>query len=291
MILSHPNRPSRGSLARLAGAVFIIAWSGFTLAGAGEPAESVTPRYDNTEAGMRQHAQVLFDMINKVPGGDINGDGEVTKDECWAFVTAILRSQPEATLKAYPWADKNQDGKLDADEAFCLGRGDYDFEELYKTSGADQKKAEKEENPKKMQYLKQELVTQEYATWHVILDRRAKFVAEATPPPSPEFVRQVYETQIKPVLGQVAYDDCVRALRQVAQLKDKAHELRDKAAKASAGDQTELEAKAAQLEQEAAQLRLKLQQELESRLKEIEARGPAEHAAKYRDLLKKLESL
>ena len=291
VILTQPNRAPRGVLGRLGAAVLLVAWCGFSLTGAQEPANGAKTKYEATEAGMRQHADVLFAQVKELPGGDVNGDGTVTKEECWAFVTAVILSQPEAVLAAYPWADRNDNKQLETEEAFYFGRGDYDFEALHEKLAADKKKVGDGKDQQKVQEFKQKMATAEYATWHVILDRRAALVAQAKTLPSPEFVRKVLNNDMKELLAESDFGQCAQGVKEVAKLKQEAKKLRAKASGASPADKAELEAKATQFEDKATQLASKIEAEIGTHLEAADTKGATDEAARYRDLLKKLESL
>lgn len=291
VILTQTERAPRGVLGRLGAAVLLVAWCGFSLTGAQEKTPGATAKYAATEAGMRQHADLLFAHVKELPGGDVNGDGQVTKEECWAFVTAVILSQPDAVLAAYPWADRNGNKQLETQEAFFFGRGDYDFEELHEKFGPEKKKLGDGQDEQKVQEFKQQVATAEYATWHVILDRRAELIDSAQKLPSPEFVRQVFEHEMQKVLATTEFDQCVQGVKEVAKLKQEAKKLRDKAAGASDADKAKLEVKAGDFEQKAAQLTSKLQTAIAAGIEAADAKGATEDATKYRGLLKKLESL
>lgn len=291
VILTLTNRAPRGVLGRLGAGVFLIAWCGFGLAGAQEAAPGATTKYEPTEAGMRQHADVLFARVKELPGGDVNGDGEVTKEECWAYVMAVILAQPDAILEAYPWADQNHNNQLEPEEAFFFGRGDYDFQELHQTFGPEKKKVSELGDKQKQQEFKQQVMTAEYATWHVILDRRAQLIDSAKTSPSPEFVRKVFDNDMKHLLADSEFDQLVQKAKEVSKLKQEAKKLRTEAATASAADKPKLEAKAVQLETHATEITGKLQAEVSRRLEALESGGPAEEVARYRGLLKKLQSL
>ncbi len=291
MILTLPNRAPRGFLGRLGAVVLLVVWCGFSLTGAQEPAADAKVKYEPTEAGMRQHAQVLFAQVKELPGGDINGDGEVTKDECWAYVTAVVLNQPEAVVKAYPWADQNHDGKLDFEEAFYFARGDYDFKELEAKFKPDIKKADTTGNEEKKVQLKTKLSTAQYATWHVVLDRRAKLIADAKTLPTAEFVHKLYDGEMKTFIANSEFDQLVQGVKEVAKAKDEAKKLRTKLASAGTADKPKLEKKLQELETIAAEMTGKLQAEINTRLAALDAGGSTDEAERYRGLLKKLESL
>lgn len=291
VILTQTARAPRGVLGRLGAAVLLVAWCGFSLTGAQEKTPGATAKYAATEAGMRQHADVLFAHVKELPGGDINGDGQVTKEECWAFVTAVILSQPDAVLAEYPGADRNGNKQLEVPEAFFFGRGDYDFEDLHEKLGPEKKLLGEGQDEQKVQEFKQQMATAEYATWHVILDRRAQLIDSAKKLPSPEFVRKVFNNDMKELLATGEFEQCVQGVKEVAKLKQEAKKLRDKAAGASDAHKAKLEAKAGDFEQKAAQLTSKLQSEIAARVEAADANGATEDATRYRGLLKKLESL
>jgi beta-lactamase regulating signal transducer with metallopeptidase domain len=291
LILTLPNRAPRGLLGRLGAVVLLVAWCGFSLTGAQEPVVGTKTKYEPTEAGMQQHAQALFARVKELPGGDINGDGEVTKDECWAFTTAVVLTQPDAILKAHPWADQNHDGQLEFEEAFYFARGDYDFQELHAKFKPDLKKADDSGNEAKKVQLKTKQTTAEYATWHVILDRRAKLIADAKTLPTPEFVRKLYDNEMKTLIANSEFDQLVQGVKEVAKLKDEAKKLQTKAGSAGPADKQKLEKKVQELETYVAELTSKLRAEINTRLAALDASGSTDEAARYRGLLKKLESM
>ncbi len=290
MILKLSDRAPRGTLGHFGAAVFLVAWCAFSLAGAQEPRKT-PPKYEPTEAGMKEHAAVVYAQIKALPGGDINSDGEVSKEECWAFVTALVLTEPDAILAAYPWVDANGNGELEAKEAFLFARGDYDFEKLHKHSEAEMKQAAKGGDEQKVAQFKQKMSTAEFATWHVILDRRAQLIAEAKKLPTAEFVRDVFDNTMKVVIAAGEFDKIAQGVKELAKLKKEVELLRSKAEHASSADKPKLETKAADLETHAAEGAAKLQTEITARIEKLDATGSTEEAARYRGLLKKLETL
>jgi beta-lactamase regulating signal transducer with metallopeptidase domain len=289
LILTLPNRAPRGVAARLAAGGFLVAWCSFSLAGARPPSDDGKLKYAATSAGMMEHARVLYGQVKQLPGGDVDGNDEVTKEECWAYVTAVVLSQPAEILKAYPWADQNRNQRLEPDEAFFFSCGNYDLEDLQAKFSQDLKRAVDSGDAEKETELKNKLMTAEFATWHVILDRRAQLIAQAKTLPTPEFVRRVFENEMQVAIANGQFEQCVWGVKEVARLKNEAIKLRAKAAESTA-DKTALEAKAAAVEKEAADITSKLLTEINSRLAAPEGRG-ADETARYRGLLEKLKSL
>ncbi len=289
VILTLPGHRPQGVLGRLGVAVFLAAWCGFSLAGADEAKSK--QKYEPTEQGMRQHADALFARIGKLPGGDVNGDGTVTKEECWAYVAAVILSQPDAVLAEYPWADESHDGKLEPKEALLFGRGDYDFRELHEKYAPEKKKVTTADDKQKQIAFKQKLATAEYETWHEILDRRAHLIDSAKKLPTAEFVRQVSKQQMQEVIlpGELAQN--TEGVTKLTQLKQEAKDLRTKAGTATGEKKAKYEAKAAELEQHAAERTGQLRAIITARLADLDTQGATEEAARWRDLLKKIETL
>lgn len=65
------------------------------------------------------------------PTADADGDGAVSKDEYHAYLIALAMKDPAAVMTQYPKADRNNDGKLSADEAAWMVHGFGMIEEMH----------------------------------------------------------------------------------------------------------------------------------------------------------------
>jgi beta-lactamase regulating signal transducer with metallopeptidase domain len=295
-----PRRRSWGLLA----AAFLIVWGGFALTGAADDkdnAKAKKTKYLATEEDMRQHAAAVYARVNEHAAGDLNGDGAVTKEECWAFVTAVVLQHPEAVQKEYPEADHNRDGKLDLPEAYQFVRGDYELEQLHKKAktavGAALEKGDKE----KAEALKDKMFAAEMKTYHFILDRREALLAMANPEPSLDEVKAVaaefkkFEAEMAAKKKAAAGLDAKKRAEEVAKLKakikdleaqgefEKAKQLRAKLAKikAAEGEKTakpDMEERAKKIEM------------LKEKIAQLKAEGRTEEAEKLKAKLAELES-
>ena len=290
MILAFPNRSRQRPVWGLLTVAILVAWGGFTLTGVAEDSKT---QYANTEKEMRLHAQAVYAQINEYAAGDLDGNGEVTKDECWAFVAAIALQQPGALLADYPQADQNEDGKLGVVEAYQFVRGDLDLTQVHKEYEFAVQKTKKSGDEQRGKELKAEMFAAEMATWHVILDRRAQFVAAMNGEPTLKEVKAIaekaakFESKSKVKVKQGSLDE---TLAKIAGLEKKAAGMRSKAAQLDGDKAAEYEAKAQQLEQEAATMTAKLVSGLTSKIAKLEAAGQQEKADELAAILAELEA-
>ena len=290
MILSVRDRGRRGPILRLLAALFLLAWGGFALTGAAQAKPPKQAQYADTEQDRDRHAQVVFNRVKQFGTGDVNGDGEITKDECWAFMTAALLEMPEKVLKAYPKADHDGNGSLDKEEAFCFARGDYDFERLHQKLKKGITAAEKNGDKEQVQKLKESLTVKEMATWHIVLDRRSALLEMVERPPAIEAVRQAAAEIAK--IGENQEKKVVAApLKEIVELKEKAKQLRTDAAKFQGQEAEGRLKKAQQLEEKAAELKAKVTAKLQDDIAKCETAGKADEAAKLKEMLAKLQDL
>jgi len=288
VILTFPNRSRRRPVWGLLAVAILVAWGGFTLTGVAEDSKT---QYANTEEDMRLHAQAVYDQVNEYAAGDLDGSGEVTKDECWAFVAAVALQQPQTLLADYPQADQNQDGKLGVVEAYQFVRGDLDLTKLHKEYELAVKQTKKSGDKQQAKELKAEMFAAEMAAYHVILDRRAQFVAEMNGEPTRDEVKAIAEKvaqfEAKKKVKKGSLDE---TLAKIAGLEKKAAGMRDKAAQLDGDKAAKYEAKAQQLEQEAADMTAKLIQGLTGKIAKLEAAGQQEKADELKAILAELEA-
>ncbi len=295
-----PRRRSWGLLA----AAFLIIWGGFALTGAADDkdkAKAKKTKYLATEKDMRLHAAALYARVNEYGAGDLDGDGAVSKEECWAFVTAVVVRHPEAVQREYPEADHNQDGKLDLVEAYQFVRGDYDLEKVHKKAKTAISAALKEGDEERAQALKAKTFATEMETYHFILDRREALLAMANPEPSLDEVTAVaaefkkFEAEMAAKEKAAAGLDAKKRAEEVAKLKakikdleaqgefEKAKQLKAKLAKMKAAESE----KTAQPDKEERAKKIAM---LKEKIAQLEAEGQTEKAEKLKAKLAELES-
>ncbi len=288
VILAFPSRSRRRPVWGLLTVAILVAWGGFTLTGVADDSKA---QYANTEEDMRLHAQAVYDQINEYAAGDLDGNGEVTKDECWAFVAAVALQQPGALLADYPQADQNEDGKLGVVEAYQFVRGDLDLTQVHKEYEFTVQKTKKSGDKQRAKELKAEMFAAEMAAYHVILDRRAQFVAAMNGEPTLKEVKAIaekvaqFEAETKVKKGSLD-----ETMAKIAGLKKKAAGMRSKAAELDGDKAAKYEEKAQQLEQEAATMTAKLVSGLKSKIAKLEAAGQQEKADELKALLAELEA-
>jgi beta-lactamase regulating signal transducer with metallopeptidase domain len=286
VILAFPNRSRRRPAWGLLTVAILVAWGGFMLTGVAEDSKQ---QYANTEADMRAHAKVLFDRINEFAAGDLDGNGEVTKDECWVFVTAAALQQPAALLAEFPEADQDQDGKLGVIEAYQFVRGDLDLTRFHKEYESAFKELQASGDKERAKQLKAEISASEMGVYHVILDRRAQFVSNMKSEPTLKEVKAIAEkaAQFEEKAKQGSLDE---TMAKIGGLKKKAAGMRSKAAELDGDEAAKYEEKAQQLEQEAAEMTAKLIQGLKSKIAKLEAAGQQEKANELKAILAELEA-
>ncbi len=299
MILALSSRPARRPIWGLFTVAILVAWGGFTLTGAavtnGGPAAS-EPKYLPTEKDMRLHADTVYARVNEYAAGDLNGDGQTTKDECWSFVTAVVLQQTDAVLEEYPDADRNSDGELDLLEAYQFVRGDYDLKAVQKYAQYELTSAKKSGDKERFKELKAEAFAREMEAWHFILDRRDRLMDMMSTEPNLEKVKKIaakiakFEDKKKSA-ALAGGPKLASAMADISELKAKAEDLRAQAATLSSEEAEGYYSKATQLEQKATTLSAKLTGALEENIARLEAAGKHDEAADLKAKLAKLQEL
>ncbi|MGD8453938.1 MAG: M56 family metallopeptidase [Phycisphaerae bacterium] len=298
VILTTSCRPARRPVWGLLTLALALVWGGFVLTGAAgtkDQGKKDTPKYGSTEQEMRKHADVLFARINEFGTGDIDGDGQVDKVECWAFVTAVVMQDPAAVLAEYPEADLDEDGELTMVEAYQFARGDQVIQALQKKMQAA---AEKEGGDAvKVKVVKGEMSPAEVDAYHFILDRRDHLLDLVKVAPTAVQVKGIADKMAKieaekavlaeagPIIKLHAVVGTVSALQQ------KAAELRAKAAELDGDAAAKYEAKAADLDRQATEMKEKATQALIEHIKKLEVAGKTEEATEMKEILAKLQEL
>lgn len=296
VILSHTERPTGRRIRGLVMVAVLAAWGGFALTGAAQAKDklkSLDTKYQATEEDMMRHADEVYARVNQYDGGDQNGDGKVSKEECWAFVTAVVLMDAPQTIATYPEADYDKNGELTFVEAYEFVRGDHEVE-------ASQKKAQKamtdaleagnEELAKK---LKADGAADYFMTWHFILDRRAKIVDAMTDQPSVELVSEVSAKASKLDAERSAKESknkLSQAIEDVHGMRAKAAKLREKAAQLNGQEAEHLQAKADDLLKQAQELSDKIAAKMKEHIEQLEAEGETEKAEQARQQLAQLEA-
>jgi hypothetical protein len=246
--------------------------------------------YAATEPDMRRHASVVYARVNEYEAGDLDGNGEVTKDECWAFVTAAVLQMPEAVLEKYPKADSNKDGSLAMMEAYLFVRGDDVIKGLQKKQQPEIEAALKSGDKELAKQLKQETYAAEMDAWHFILDRRDVLLDMMTSEPSVADVKMVAAKMAKLETKERA-KKLAEVIGELNDMRKKAAELRAKAAEVGGEMAAKYEAKADQVDQKADQLKEGIARKLESEIAKLEAAGQQEKADELRAQLAELDDL
>ena|GEM_PF-1153724 len=293
MILQSPDRPARRRVWGLLTIVFLLAWGGLTLTGpahAQEHSKANEPKYLATEKDMDLHAKAVYARVNEYAAGDQNGDGVVSKEECWDFVTAVVLAQPQVVLREYPEADYNKDGELELTEVYLFVRGDHEIEHVQKEAQGDIVAAKKAGDPERAKEIKDEIAIAEIEAWHLILDRRDQLLDMINVEPNVEEVKAVADKMAKIKAKRAGKGTLDEKTAEIAGLKKKASGLRTKAAKIGDGEKAAAyEAKSQQLEQKAADMQAKLVAGIKGKIAKLEAAGKQEKAAELRDKLAELE--
>jgi len=290
VILALPSRPRRRPAWGLLTIAILIAWGGFTLTGTSDATAGDRPTYLATQEGMDLHAQAVYARVNEHAAGDQDGDGSVSKEECWWFVTAVVMAQPEVMLAEYPQADLDEDGELRLVEAFLFVRGDYDIENLNKETQIAIATAKKAGDRKRAEELKAEAGVAGIEMWHVILDRRHQILDMMDDEPSFAKVKAISQKMAKIKMKKEVKGSLDRMLGEIEGLKNEAAKLRDKATQVGGEKAVKLKTKADHLEDKAAELKAQLIQELSGKIAKLEAAGHKEKAAELQIVLAELEA-
>ena len=298
VILTLPRARQRRPAWGLLAVVVLFAWGGFTLTGvavAREQGKTDKVKYESTEKDMRAHAQVLFDRIKEYTAGDLDGDGEVTKEECWAFITAAVLEAPGPVLRVYPEADQNRDGTLDFVEALEFVRGDQELTRFQKKTQQALEVAKKDGDHEVVKQMKSRYVAEEMDVYHFILDRRDHLLDLTQCDPSAAAVKKAAKKMF--TVDSERDADLKKASRpeqmvaEVTKLREEAAKLRAKAAEVGGAKADELEAKAAKVDEKAAQLKARFAASLQDKVAKLRESGDEESAAKLARYVTKLEAL
>jgi beta-lactamase regulating signal transducer with metallopeptidase domain len=291
VILTLPSGRRRRPAWALLTAAVLLAWGGFTLTGVAQDkgkAKGKKAEYTATEKSMRLHAQKVYARVNEHAAGDLDGNGEVTKEECWAFVAAAVLQMPDAVLKEYPKADSDKDGNLDLMEAYLFVRGDDVIAGLHKKQQPEIDAALKAGDKELAEQLKQETYAAEMGAWHFILDRRDALLDMMNSEPSVADVKMVAAKAAKLEAKEHA-KKLAEAIGELGDMRKKAAALRAKAAEVGGDQAAKYEAKAQQLDQQADQLRDGIAKKLESEIAKLEAAGEQKKADELKAQLAELE--
>ena len=299
VILELPSRPGRRPVWGLLAVAIFAAWSGFTLTGvaqAGDPVKGGKggeSKYAATKEDMTRHAQVVYARVNELDGGDQDGDGQVSKEECWTYLTAALLMTPDATLKRYPQADHDGDGQLDLTEVYLLVRGDDDVKRGEKKTQSAIEEAKQAGDKERAKQIEADSLAKGVMIWHKILDRREQMLDEMSDLPSTDMVKKVaakiekLETEwaAENKSGKLDY-----AIGQIYELKAKVAELRERAAELNGDEAKAYLDKANQIEEKAAQLKEQTVTYLEQVIAKLEAEGQQEKAEQLAAKLAELKA-
>ena len=297
VILSQPSHSKSKPIAGLLAFGLVLSWAALTLAGPAAGKHKVKqgdPEYAATEKEMRLHAAAVYALVNEYEAGDLNGDGEVTKEECWAFIAAVVMQQPTAILAEYTQADGNQDGVLELEEAYQFVRGDYDLDATHKRLGKVLEEAKKSGNEQKAAQVKADWFATEMETYHVILDRRARLLDMMTTEPDIATVQSIADRMAKhdaemKTKGLLKKTD--KTTQEIVELRAKASELRTAAASFSGKEATGRISKAEKLEQRADELSAKVTKVLTEHIAKLEQAGDNEEAEALKGKLAEFDEL
>jgi beta-lactamase regulating signal transducer with metallopeptidase domain len=290
VILTTGSRPLRRPIWGLGTMAFVLLWGGFALTGAVAKDRAGKMTYEPTEQDMRRHADAVYAQVSTFESGDVDGNGEVCKEECWAFVTAAVLAMPDKALAAWPEADRNGDGQLEGEEAYLYFRGDFDLQALGQEYDPLFKKAEQAKDKETIDQLKKEYFTAQMSTWHVILDRRAAVLDLIETTPDADEVRKIYKHAKK----QADKDFLTKldsAIDEVIDLQKKAAGIRKKVAHLPEAEARDHLLKADSLEERAAEIKSKVVSVIKEEIDKLQDAGKTEKVTLLQEKLAKIESL
>ncbi len=143
MILQSKNM-RKGSAWFVLASAMVIAWGGFSLAGAASNEESVSESQAvileeivaeevddesarqllvETKYKTEQWFAEVRDRVSNIEAADTNADGEVSGSEITNYLAARSLANPEGVIDAYPFVDLDQDGELSVGEALYFASG------------------------------------------------------------------------------------------------------------------------------------------------------------------------
>jgi len=123
MILRSPTRSSKRPTWGLPTLAFLLAWSGFALAGAVDTDDAKRKTWPATEQAVKEHAIQLYKLVAKHEAADFDGDGQLSYREKSAYLVALAMQAPQAFMEEFPYADRDHSGRLDYLEAYGTIRG------------------------------------------------------------------------------------------------------------------------------------------------------------------------
>lgn len=297
VILATSTTLSREPLRAGVMAAFVLVWGLVALSGGVSPAVAASPddaKYQPTEKSMREHAQQVYAQVNAYSAGDLNGNGQVEKEECWTFITAVALGMPQTILREFPEADHDANGSLGVLEAYEYFRGDYDLEKLHVQIKQEIEQMKQAGDEKCEDDLKKEIAARDFAAWHAILSRRSQVIALVKTPPTPEAVRRVQEQINEQELKQASssYEEKARgALIQISEAIGEVTALRAKAQEVGGEKAQKLEQKAADIEQKIAAHKEHFVQYLTELAAKLDQAGEADQAAQVRRTITDFEAL
>jgi len=290
VILAFVDRPTRHRIQGLLTAAFVLTWGAFALAGPvddDKPSAKSKKVYFPTEESMRSHAKAVYDRVNEYVGGDVDGDGEVSKEECWAFIAAAVLQQPEEILSKYPTADANGDGTIELVEAYEFVRGDHELAKVEKKAQVAYEKAKEAGNDEFADQIKKSAFAKEMETYHFVLDRREALLDLMSTQPDVQMVAAVAKKMAKRE-AKVEKDKLETACADIAKMREEAATLRAKAAELTGEQAKECKLKAKELEHKAQELTVKVTQFLKEQIAKLEESGDDAQAGELRKQLAKL---
>ena len=226
ILKANSSVPSRRAWS-LASLAFVGVWAVVGLTGMAH-AQSQT-QYANTPEDMDRHAQAVYAKVGEQPGGDVDGSGEVTKEECWAYVTAAVLTMPDKGTGGVSLGGRERGRHAGrARKAYLFSRGDYDLGRLDKQFKKQYGQAEKGGDKAELERIKEEHSAAQIGAWHVILARRAELIEMTETPPTAEAVKGVMK-KIQAEQSGAKKTKIETSLQEIQYLRQQAEDLRAKA--------------------------------------------------------------
>ncbi len=126
VILESPTRSPKRPAWGLPTIVLLLAWGGFSLAGAAGPTQTAGAEHQAWPAAapaVKEHAIQVYNLVAEHAAADFDGDGVLSYREKSAYLVALAMQVPEAFMEEFPYADRDHSGRLDCLEAYGVIRG------------------------------------------------------------------------------------------------------------------------------------------------------------------------
>ena len=195
MILRSPTRLPRRPTWGLPTLAFLLAWSGFALAGAADADDAKRKTWPATEQAVKEHAIQLYSLVAEHEVADFNGDGELSYLEKDAYLVALAMQDSDSFMQEFPFADRNHSERLDFLEAYGVIRGITRIAYLDRRIAAeidDVPDRESDDGQRQIEETKAKFAPEGLRLLHKALDAQQWLLDNMTSEPSPQDLDNIW---------------------------------------------------------------------------------------------------